>query len=268
MPYAETNAGKLFYAVSRGAADGPALVLVHGAGGTRLNWPADLRRLGPRATVYTLDLPGHGRSGGRGRDAIGGYAETVIAFLSAVDIERAVIAGHSMGGAIAQTLALEYAGHKRSDARLAGLMLVATGARLRVAPAILEGIGSDFAGAVDLITRFAWSPEADPAMVEQGKKLLAQTDPDVLFGDFLACDRFDVMERLGEIEIPTLIVTGAADRLTPPKYARYLAEHIPDARLTLVEGAGHMVMLERPTEVAQAARSFLETKLPEREGST
>ena len=249
-PSPETVRGGLFYTVSRGAADDPALVLVHGAGGSRLHWPGELRRL-PGVTVYTLDLPGHGRSEGRGCDTIAGYAEAVVEFLDTLEIERAIIAGHSMGGAIAQTLVLNFA------ARVAGLVLVATGARLRVGPAILEGIRSDFEGSVELVTRFAWSPEAPPALTELGRQALLETGPDVLCGDFIACDRFDVMGRLEEIEVPTLVITGTADQLTPPRYAHFLVEHIPDAQLVLVEGAGHMVMLERPVEVVEAVWEFL-----------
>jgi pimeloyl-ACP methyl ester carboxylesterase len=250
MPYAETARGDLFYTVSRGPKESPTLVLVHGAGGTRLHWPAELRRL-PAVSVYTLDLPGHGRSGGPGCDTVTGYAEAVAAFLHAVGIDLAIVTGHSMGGAIAITLALDFAD------LVAGLVLVATGARLRVAPAILDGIRSDFERTTELITRFAWSSGTAPRLIELGRQALLGTSADVLLGDFTACDRFDVMERLGEIAAPTLVVAGSADQLTTVKYARFLAERISDARLVTVEGAGHMVMLERPLEVAEAMQDFL-----------
>jgi pimeloyl-ACP methyl ester carboxylesterase len=142
--------------------------------------------------------------------------------------------------------------------RVAGLVLVATGARLRVFPAILDGIRSDLEATAALITRFAWSTEAPPRLTELGKKTLLKTGPDVLLADFGACDRFDVMERLGQIRVPTLVVAGSADQLTPLKYARYLAEHIPDARLRTIENAGHMVMLERPEVVELAMQQFIE----------
>jgi pimeloyl-ACP methyl ester carboxylesterase len=256
MPYAQTISGTLFYTLSEGTKDDPSLVLVHGAGGSRLHWPAELRRL-PRASVYTLDLPGHGRSQGQGCDAIKDYAEAVVAFVDAVQIERATFVGHSMGGAVALTLALDFA------SRVAGLVLTATGARLRVAPAILEGIHSNFAETVELITRFAWSPEAPQTLTELGRQALRETGPDVLLGDFSACDHFDAMERLGEIKAPTLVVSGSADHLTPIKYARFLADHITDANLAVVEGAGHMVMLEQPEEVTKAIQEFL--RVPKRE---
>ena len=118
-------------------ADGPPLVLVHGAGGNLMHWPGELRRL-PGHTVYALDLPGHGKSGGAGRAEIGAYAEVVRGFAEALGLVPFVLAGHSMGGAIALEFALRY------PARLAGLILVGTGARLRVAPEILAGIQDDF----------------------------------------------------------------------------------------------------------------------------
>jgi pimeloyl-ACP methyl ester carboxylesterase len=242
----------LSYTVSHGAeerANSP-LVLIHGAGGSRLNWPVELRRL-PGVTVYTLDLLGHGRSAGEGRDAIEGHAADVVAFLDAVGIQRAAVVGHSMGGAIALTMALDY------PERVIGLVLIGTGARLRVAPPILEQIPTDFEAALDIITRYAWAPDASPALVDLGRERLREAGPDVLLGDLTACDRFDVLERLGEIDVPTLVVSGSADRLAPVKYARYLAEHISEARLVIVEDAGHMVMLERPAQVRDAVREFL-----------
>ena len=250
MPYAETEQGKLFYTLSRAATGCPTLVLIHGAGGTRLHWPAELRRLAG-ASVYTLDLPGHGRSTGEGCDTISGYAKAVAAFLRAVDTGPVVIVGHSMGGAIAMTLALDF------DC-VTGAVLVGTGARLRVAPAILEGLHSNFERSVELITRFAWSRGALPKLIELGKQALLDTGPAVLLGDFSACDCFDVMERLETVKVPTLVISSSADQLTPVKYGRFLTEHIPNAHLVVIENAGHMVMLEQPNEVAEAVRKFLE----------
>ena len=253
MPYADTSRGTLFYTVSQGKGpkEPPPLVLIHGAGGTRLQWPAELRLL-PQATVYTLDRPGHGRSSGPSSDNIGDYAEAVIGFLGSADIEQAVIAGHSMGGAIALKLALDHA------TLVAGLVLLATGARLRVAPAILDGIRHGFEESVALLTRWAWSPGASHTLTRAGRQLLLDTDPEVILDDFTACDRFDVMGRVGEITGPTLVVVGTADQLTPAHYSHFLTETIPAAQCVVIEGAGHMVMLERPAATARAVQTFLE----------
>jgi pimeloyl-ACP methyl ester carboxylesterase len=204
--------------------------------------------------VYALDLPGHGRSEGAGFDTVTDYAEGVAAFLAAIRREGSsppTLIGHSMGGAIAMKMALDF-----TD-QVSRLVLVASGARLRVAPAILEGIQTDFERALELVTRFAWSSEAPPRLSEMGRKALRDVGPEVLLGDFSACDCFDVMERLGEIRVPTLVIVGSADQFTPLKYAHFLTKHIPDAHLAVIEGAGHMVALERPADVAHVAADFL-----------
>jgi len=145
---------------------------------------------------------------------------------------------------------------------VAGLVLIATGARLRVASTILEGIRNDFDGTTELITRSAWSSEAPSRLTQLGQRALQETGPDVLLADFTACDRFDVMERLREVKTPTLVIGGSIDQLTPVKYARFAAEHICDTRLVVVEGAGHMAMLERPAEVTRAVQDFLKKPPP------
>ena len=223
----------------------PPVVLVHGAGGTHRHWLYQVRDL-PGARSYALDLPGHGRSSGPGRDSIPAYADWLIAFLDTAGLERAILVGHSMGGAICLDTALRY------PVRAAGLGLVATGARLRVAPAILEGLQSQPEDAVRLINDWAFGPEAPPEMVRLGRRQMAATPPEVLYGDFVACDRFDVLERLGELALPTAIVCGSQDRLAPSRYAVYLRDHIAGASLHLVEGAGHMVMIEQPAAVVRA----------------
>ncbi len=250
MPYVETDAGRLFYILNRGDEEVPALVLIHGAGGSRLHWPSQLRRMSG-AAVYTLDLPGHGRSDGPGCDTIEGYADAAVAFVDGVALTAPVIVGHSMGGAIAQQLAMDH------PDRVSGLVLVGTGARLRVAPAILRGIGEGFDAVVDLITEKAWSSEADPLLKRVGRRALQGAGPDVVLQDFTACDRFDVMDRVNEIHLPVLVIVGEDDELTPVKYSQFLSQQLPDATLVTFEGAGHMVMLERPNGVVEAIQGFV-----------
>ena len=230
----------------------PPLILIHGAGGSRLHWPPDLRRLeGER--VLGLDLPGHGGSLGDGERTIEGYVEGVCSWMDTAGLETGVFVGHSMGGAISLTMALE------QRARVAALVLVGTGGRLRVHPTLLE-MTSDpktFREAVDLVVSYAVSPQASSRMVELARARMSETRSEVLHGDFLACDQFDVMDRLGEISVPALVVCGTEDQLTPLKYSRFLSESIPDARMVAVESAGHMVMLEQPGKVAQTVKGFM-----------
>jgi pimeloyl-ACP methyl ester carboxylesterase len=252
MPYIRLNDEELFYVEASSPSARLTMVLVHGAGENHLVWPAQLRRM-EGVTVHALDLPGHGKSGGRGRASVGEYVEVVRGFLDALGVERAVVAGHSMGGAIAQQFALSY------PTRTAGLILVATGAKLRVLPQILNGILAETEATLDLVTRYSWGPNAPEHLVKLGREQLASVLPGVTANDYAACDVFDVRERLGQIAAPTLVVGGTADQMTPLKYAEFLAARIPGASLAKIEGAGHMVMLEQPEQVAQRVNEFLAT---------
>jgi pimeloyl-ACP methyl ester carboxylesterase len=140
-------------------AAGPPLVLVHGAGGTHRHWPEELRAL-PGRRVLALDLPGHGGSPGPSLSSIGAYARSVLAALDALEIPSAVLAGHSMGGAIALTLALE------APSRVAGLALVATGAKLRVSKFVLDATADPaaLAASAGTMSDYAFGAAAGPAL--------------------------------------------------------------------------------------------------------
>jgi len=240
----------LFYVSRPAQGSEDSLLFIHGAGGTHRHWGAQLQGL-KETNRYALDLPGHGRSGGSGRTSIRAYAELILRFMDCLELSRATMVGHSMGGAIALYLALEH------PVRVERLVLVGSGARLRVLPSLLDRMLRDFPATVNELLGWAFSLHADPDLVRLGHQEWLENDPAVVHGDFSACDVFDVMNRLGEIQCPTLIVCGEDDMLTPPKYGRYLQESIPRAVLEVVPRAGHMVMLERPEAVNLAIAEFL-----------
>ena len=244
----------VFYFEHRGAGlsgGSPPLVFVHGAGGNHLHWPAQVRRL-PNETVYALDLPGHGQSAGPGCSRIEDYVQRIDDWMEAMNLSRITLGGHSMGGAIAQQFAL------RSPERLGGLVLVGTGARLRVHPSILESTANAdrFKEAVETIMAWSFSESAPQRLVELAHRRMLEVDHKVIHDDFVACDNFDVMDRVDQIKLPALIICGEADRLTPMKYSEYLLDRLLQARLVRVPDAGHMVMLEQPELVARAISEF------------
>ena len=253
MPYITLHNQRIHYSEHR-FATGPdriPLVLVHGAGGTLYHWPPGLRRLAQH-DVFALDLPGHGRSQGPGREDVGDYADFLLDWADALQLPPFVLAGHSMGGGIVLTFAL------RHPQRLRGLTLVATGARLRVHPDILQAIRTDKERVGQQLVDWVHSHRTSPAQRRQYLRHFLSTDADVMYGDWLACDRFDVMQQLLDIHLPTLIIAGSQDRMTPVKYASFMAEAMPDADLTVIEGAGHMIMLEQSELVTGAVAGFLE----------
>ncbi len=230
----------------------PAVVFIHGAGGNHLYWPSELRRL-PGYRVYALDLPGHGKSSGRGQQTIAAYAQCMITWLEGVGLHSAVFVGHSMGAAIVLTLALEFSQH------VLGVGLVGAGARLRVSPELLESTASPttFHNAVERVIANSFSEQTSNRLTELAAQRMLETRPSVLHSDFLACDEFDVTGQIATIRQPAVVICGAEDKMTPPRSAQFLASQLPNAELVMVPEAGHMVMLERPNAVAAALSEFL-----------
>ena len=253
MPHILLDDKPLYYAAHLDAPDASAtpLVLVHGAGGNRYHWPPGLRRL-PGHNVYALDLPGHGKSPGPGCQSIEAYVQVVYDWAQALDLPPFVLAGHSMGGAIAQTFASLH------PERLRGMVLVATGARLRVHPNILDGIRTDMEAVGRLLVEWAYGPRATPSQKRRFVEQFNMVDEDVMYHDWAACNAFDIRDKLPQIDVPTLVVAGSMDQLTPEKYGRYMAENLPNADFALIEGAGHMLTQEQPQLLINAIRGFLE----------
>jgi pimeloyl-ACP methyl ester carboxylesterase len=237
---------------------GLRLLYVHGTGCTGEVWIPHMNAMADAHTAVAIDLPGHGRSPGRGFRGVGDYTYFVGELARALQWDRFVVVGHSLGGAIALLTALYHAD------RLDGLVLVDTGARLRVDPALLrasrDAAGKGLAPAVD--RSWGYTSTTSQSIVDAVERLTANTDPRVTYSDWIADDTFDVMSRVKEIRVPTLVTCGADDRLTPLKYHRYLAAQIPGAQLTVVEKAGHWMFWEQADAFTKHVRAFLDSLPP------
>lgn len=244
--------GDLYYFDSKKGDTESPIILIHGAGGTHLHWPYNLRRINNHR-VYAPDLPGHGKSDGLGEQSVAKYAGVVSSWMEQIEIKQAVLVGHSMGGAIAQSLAL------KKPELVSGLVLVSTGAKLQVNKDLLHKLSSAAStpAAVANIIKWSYAPGTDRKFLEKMKDELLKVRSSVLYGDFLACDNFDVTDQLADIKAPTLVLCGDRDKMTPIDLSKQLQSLIPHADLQLISEAGHMVMLEKPEEVAQAVTSFV-----------
>lgn len=230
----------------------PTLVFLHGSGDDAHTWDAVRTRLTDFQTV-ALDLPGHGKlldRPGPQELSVRDYADDVRAALTRRELEHVCLVGHSLGSAIALRTAVDH------PALVSRVALVGAGARLRVLPALLDLARSDPRAAKwELVRRgFAAGHEDDARRLFEA---LPPVAPGVLYRDLAACDRFDMMDELGHVAQPVLLITGEEDQLTPPKYARYLKDNLAQAELVLVPGAGHYVQIEAPTAVADAIRMWV-----------
>ena len=246
-------ASEIYYHLYQGSGfETLPVVLLHGAGGSHLSWPPEVRRLAG-VRVFALDLPGHGKSPGRGQQSIAGYARCVLEWLGAVGLNRAMFIGHSMGGAIALEMAMQY------PENVLALGLLATGTRLPIPSEILTDAASPttYRKANEALRRLAFSPSADIHLIELVVRRMAEIRQSVMYGDLLACNDFDATGHIERIRHPTQVLCGSDDRLTPLRYAQFLADTIPSGRLVVVPAAGHMLMLECPQVVAEALGDFL-----------
>jgi pimeloyl-ACP methyl ester carboxylesterase len=244
----------LYYHLYQGNSEAhrPPVVLIHGAGGTHLYWPTEVRRL-PGWRVYAPDLPGHGKSGGRGLQSIAAYSQAVLDWMSALGMHSAIFTGHSMGGAIALSLALDH------PELAAGLILIGSGARLKVSPELLEKSASatTYQSAVELVIQWGFSQSSPARLKELAARRMLETRSSVLHADFLACNAFDETARIEKVQPACLLLYGSEDRMTPLRLGQYLEKNMPRAKLTTIPQAGHMVMLEQPIQVAQRMLDFL-----------
>lgn len=221
------------------------IVFIHGAGFTGACFERQTTAFPASAAP---SLPGH-CSPGFG-DSVEKFARDLANFITEQRLEDYVLCGHSMGGAVALQATLDGITAPRA------IILIGGGARLRVAPAILAGMREDFPTAArDLASHFFAHP--DGRMIEWAVASMLTVGSAQTVADFEACNAFDVLGRLGEIDVPLLAITGEADVMTPPKYAATFADRVPGAQTRIIADAGHFAMVERPDETNEAIATFL-----------
>jgi pimeloyl-ACP methyl ester carboxylesterase len=232
------------------------LVCIHGAGDSARAWREQAARFGER--LHALDLPGHGERADTlpEQAEVADYARAVHEIITQeLHLEKPIIVGHSLGGLIALQMGLDF------GAELGGLVLIGTGARMRVLPALLEAARTEPDQALHTLKNFSVSQASDPTLPARLLQEQVKPKTGMLYRDLMACNSFDVMNRLQEIQnLPTLIICGAEERNAPVKHSEYLHTHIAGSTLNVIPGAGHYVQREKPEEVNQAIAEWLTEK--------
>jgi pimeloyl-ACP methyl ester carboxylesterase len=245
----------------------PLAIFVHGAGLDHSVWALQSRWLAFHGwNVIALDLPGHGLSAGPPLPSIGAMAAWLAAVIAAAGAQAghphptAALIGHSMGSLAALETAAQFSDCVRS------LVLIGTAAAMPVHPDLLTAAAANDHAAIDMVNLWGYGFAATLGgsrapgvwMVGAGERLLEKAMPGVLHNDLAACNAYrEALAAAGKVAAPALLIGGERDQMTPLKSARALAARISGAKLLALPGAGHMLMAERPYEIADALAEHL-----------
>ena len=229
------------------------LIFIHGSGANGNVWMLQKKHF---TDADTPDLPGH--PGGEICTSVEEYSNWLHGYIKGKGYSDVVLAGHSLGGGIALQHAVTYPGD------LKGIILIGSGARLRVLPVIIEAISSkldDPAGWLrDLVEPLYSTVDKETRgaiLAGLAGAGLAEVGPAAQLNDFRCCDKFDIMEKVQQIKLPAHCIVGELDNMTPPKYSQFLVKSMPDCGISIISGGTHLCFLEKPGPVNDAIAAFL-----------
>ena len=232
------------------------VILIHGAAMDGTVWRYQADALAQQGfNPVAVDLPGHGGSEGEPSVTIKGYAGWLLAYLSVLD-EPVHLVGHSLGALVA----LETAAARPDLVRSITLLGVAD--RMPVNPDLLVGVGAD--DATVFATMGSWMHARQPAGAPEWKlddtvAILERSRSGIAFADLTACNDYPgAAGTAATVDVPMLLILGEQDVMTKPSAAEPIEGAAPDARTVVIDGAGHMLFVERPEIVNEALVEFLQ----------
>lgn len=262
MPTQQVNGVALSY--TEQGTGSPPVVLLHGFPLDARMWEAQLPAIASAGRrVIAPDLRGFGRSWSESPFTIESLADDIHALLSAVDAIPMVLAGLSMGGYVA----LAYA--KKYPADLRGLIFLDTKAEADTADGrqgrekMIELVRKEGSKPIadQMMSKMLAKDAADrrPQTAQTLRQMMEACPPKTIEHALAAMrDRPDRSGELASIKVPTLVIVGESDAITPPSVAEAMVRKIPNAQLVVIDGAGHMSPMEQPEQVNRALRAFLD----------
>ncbi len=246
--------------VAEGPAEGPVVLLAGSLGSTLQMWDPQVPALTQRFRVVRYDTRGHGRSPvPAGPYALDDLVDDAVALLDRLGIARAHVAGLSLGGMTAMRLAA------REPERVDRLALLCTSASLGPVSAWAERaalVRAQGSGAVaEAVVERWFTPalrDADPALVQRMRQMVADTPAEGYASCCTAIERMDLREDLRHIRAATLVLAGSDDPATPPEHLAAIAGAVPGARLLVLPQAAHLANVEQPVAVNAALLAHLD----------
>lgn len=242
--------------------DRPYIFFLHGSGQSHLTWVLQTRLLAyDDYNVVAPDFPAHGLSEGTPLQTIEEMAAWVLLLADSLKVDKFILAGHSQGGLVALELAA------RHPERIDRLVLIGCAAAIPVNDYLVSASQDKLDAAIKMMTGWGHGLRAHKHENSQpgfshlgfGRQLMASNHQSALHADLTACNNYiSGADAAANITMPTLLILAGADKMTPVKFGKKLAEMIADAELVVVDKAGHMLPAEHPDEVNQPLRAFLQ----------
>ncbi len=251
----DTYVGKIGFEQAEPGSGGHSVVFLHGVGSDKSVWRPQLKHFGKTGPAVAFDYPGYGESGpaveGTTRDD---YAVSMLTAMDALGIESAHVCGLSLGGVVAIAM------HALAPRRCLSLILADTFAVHPEGQAIHErslAASADLRALAEARVDVLLAQPADPAVRSEVVETMARIDPAAYRIGAEAVWLADQRDRAAAIDVPTLVICGKEDKVTPPALSEELASMIPGAKLELIPGAGHLTNLERPAEFNRIVEEFI-----------
>ncbi len=237
-----------------------SLLFIHGSGGNHSLWSYQYGKLHKKYNIVAVNLPGHGSSDGNGEKDVPRYCDWIKTMLSVLDLKDVILIGHSLGAAITLQFAISH------PQDIVGMVCIGGGMKMPVNSVFLDFLKTNPpqlpAEITEMICKFSLAKENRTKLSDPLQKSITQSKVEVMYGDLLACNELDLTPHTGKIRLPALIICGAEDKMTPPDLSRQLAANVKNAQLEIIEGAGHMVMLEKPSELNNCLDAFASSIFP------
>lgn len=256
MPRVTTSKGYDIGYAESGGGDAVAIVFLHGVGSDKSVWHPQLEHFSSERRAIAFDYPGYGDSDAAPEDTTrDDYALAIISAMHELGVDRAHICGLSLGGVVAIAI------HHAAPGRCASLILADTFAVHPDGRAVYErslAASSDLRGAAEARVDVLLAQPAIPAVRSQVVETMARIDPAAYRIGAQAVWLADQRERAQDIEVPTLVLVGSQDLVTPAELSSELVDLVPDARMQVISGAGHLTNLENPAEFNAIVEQFIQ----------
>jgi pimeloyl-ACP methyl ester carboxylesterase len=259
MPFTKINDINMYYEIT---GEGYPMVLIHGLSASNEGWISQVPAFSQKYTVVTMDLRGHGQSDKPEMAySIELFSNDIVALMDHLEIKQAIIIGVSMGGMVAQRMALDHSKYVNKLILVDTMSHMDKCLRMKMENGALlaERFGMEVQARNGLLWAFS------PSFINEHSDEIMNIIDDVSSlpaGPYIqsvkACTGHDVKNQLSKIPVQTLVIVGEEDILTPRYFSKVLCENIPDCRMSVVKGSGHVTPIEQADDFNKIVLDFLE----------